>query len=126
MTDHRSEIDAKLAGTPDWRGEALSRMWGLLREADPDGVEELKWRKESNPGGVPTWSHNGLVCTGETYKDKVKLTFAKGASLPDPKRLFNASLDGGTRRAIDISEGETVDAEAFKALVKAAVSLNGR
>ena len=126
MTDDRREIDARLAAMVDWRGKTLSRMWGLLREADPDGVEELKWRKASNPGGVPTWSHNGLVCTGETYKDKVKLTFAKGASLPDPKTLFNASPGGGTRRAIDISEGETVDAEGFKALVRAAVSLNGR
>jgi hypothetical protein len=92
--------------------------------AEPGMTEERKWVKPSNPSGVPTWSHNGIVCTGETYKDKVKLTFAKGASLPDPARLFNASLDAGTRRAIDIHEGENVDARAFKALVKAAVAQN--
>jgi len=126
MPDDRSEIDARLAEMSDWRGKALSRMRGLIREADPEVVEELKWRKPSNPAGVPTWSHDGLLCTGETYKDKVKLTFAKGASLPDPKGLFNASLDAGTRRAIDIREGETVDADAFMALVRAAVGLNAK
>jgi hypothetical protein len=126
MPDDRSEIDARLAEMSDWRGKALSRMRGLIREADPEVVEELKWRKPSNPAGVPTWSHDGLLCTGETYKDKIKLTFAKGASLPDPKGLFNASLDAGTRRAIDIREGETVDADAFKALVRAAVGLNAK
>jgi hypothetical protein len=99
-------------------------MRRLIREADPDVVEELKWRKPSNPGGVPTWSHAGIICTGETYKDKVKLTFARGAALEDPKGLFNSSLDGNTRRAIDISEGEEVDGAAFKALVRDAVAVN--
>ena len=124
MPDDRSEIDAKLAAMDDWRGKALSRIRDLIRQADPDVVEELKWRKPSNPSGVPTWSHDGILCTGETYKDKVKLTFANGASLSDPKGLFNASLDAGTRRAIDIREGESVDADAFKALVRAAVTHN--
>ena len=109
----------------DWRSETLEKVRKLIHEADPEAVEERKWKKPSNPAGVPTWSHAGLICTGETYKDKVKLTFARGASLPDPARLFNSSLDGGTRRAIDIREGETVDPAAFKALVKAAVALNG-
>jgi hypothetical protein len=117
-------IDSKIAALGDWRGAALARMRGLIREADPAVVEELKWRKPSNPSGVPVWSHGGMICTGETYKDKIKLTFAKGASLPDPARLFNSSLEGGTRRAIDIREGEKVDEEAFKALVRAAVALN--
>jgi hypothetical protein len=109
----------------DWREETLARMRALILEADPDMVEERKWRKASNKmAGIPVWSHDGIVCTGETYKSVVKLTFARGASLPDPKRLFNASLDGGTRRAIDLGEGETVDGRAFKALVKAAVALN--
>lgn len=108
----------------DWRGDILAHVRKLILAADPDVVEELKWRKPSNPGGVPTWSHGGIVCTGETYKDKVKLTFAKGASLPDPAGLFNASLDGGTRRAIDIREGETVDDNAFMALVREAVAVN--
>jgi len=109
----------------DWRSETLEKVRKLIHEADPEAVEERKWKKPSNPAGVPTWSHAGIICTGETYKDKVKLTFAKGASLPDPARLFNSSLDGGTRRAIDIREGDTVDPAAFKALVKAAVALNG-
>ena len=126
MADDSSEIDAALAGMPDWRGQSMSRMRKLIREAAPDAVEELKWRKPSNPSGVPTWSDGGIICTGETYKDKIKFTLAKGASLPDPAKLFNASLDAGTRRAIDIREGETVDAEAFKALVRAAVKLNGK
>ena len=108
----------------DWRSDTLDRMRALIREADPDAVEEVKWRKPSNPSGVPAWSHGGLICTGETYRDKVKLTFAKGASLKDPFGLFNASLEAGTRRAIDIGEGEEVDAEAFKALVRGAVALN--
>jgi hypothetical protein len=108
----------------DWRSENLARMRKLILEAEPEMTEERKWVKASNPSGVPTWSHDGIVCTGETYKDKVKLTFAKGASLPDPERLFNASLDGGTRRAIDIHEGDKIDARAFKALVKAAVARN--
>ena len=118
----------KAKGTPlagDWREETLARMRALILEADPEMVEERKWKKPSNGMmGVPVWSHDGLVCTGETYKQVVKLTFAYGASLPDPSRLFNAGLDGGTRRAIDIREGETVNARAFKALVKAAVARN--
>jgi len=110
----------------DWRVETLARMRALIMEADPDMFEEQKWRKPSNNMmGVPVWSHDGIVCTGETYKQAVKLTFAHGASLPDPSRLFNASLEGGTRRAIDIAEGAKVDARAFKALVRAAVACNG-
>jgi hypothetical protein len=109
----------------DWRAETLDKVRGLIREADPNVVEERKWKKPSNPAGVPTWSDNGIICTGETYKDKVKLTFARGAALEDPSGLFNSSLEGGTRRAIDIREGETIDASAFKALVKAAVAANG-
>jgi hypothetical protein len=108
----------------DWRAETLSKMRKLIHEADPDIVEERKWVKPSNPAGVPTWSHAGIVCTGETYKDKVKLTFARGAALEDPKGLFNASLDGGTRRAIDIREGEIVDEAAFKGLIREAVAVN--
>jgi hypothetical protein len=108
----------------DWRGETLARMRKLIGEADPDIVETVKWRKPSNPDGVPGWEHDGIVCTGETYKAAVKLTFANGAALPDPHGVFNASLDGNLRRAIDIHEGETVDAAAFKALVRAAVRLN--
>ena len=114
---------AKLRG--DWREETLARMRALILEADPEMVEERKWKKPSNSmKGVPVWSHDGIVCTGEIYKKAVKLTFAHGASIADPSRLFNASLDGGTRRAIDIHEGETVNARAFKALIKAAVALN--
>jgi hypothetical protein len=116
-------IDARIKTLGDWRGEMLARLRALIREADAHVVEEVKWRKPSNPMGVPVWEHDGIICTGETYKDKVKLTFAKGASLVDPDGVFNASLDG-TRRAIDIGEGETLDAEAFKALVRAAVALN--
>lgn len=123
MTGSR-DIDAKLAELPDWRGRTLARMRALIRDGDPDVVEEVKWRKPSNPSGVPTWSHGGILCTGETYKDKVKLTFAQGASLKDPAGLFNASLDAGTRRAIDIREGEEVDSAAFKALIREAVALN--
>ena len=117
-------IDAKLATMGDWRGAALARVRRLIREADPDVVEELKWRKPSNPGGVPTWSHAGIICTGETYKDKVKLTFAPGAALDDPSGLFNASLDAGTRRAIDIREGDEIDGAAFRALIRGAVAVN--
>jgi hypothetical protein len=117
-------IDQKIAQLSDWRGTALARMRTLIREADPDVVEEVKWRKPSNPSGVPVWSHAGMVCTGETYKDKVKLTFAQGAALPDPADLFNASLVGGTRRAIDIRKGDAVDEKAFKELVRAAVATN--
>jgi len=112
-------IDMRIRDLGDWRGETLARMRGLILEAEPEAIEEWKWR------GVPVWSHNGIICTGETYKAVVKLTFAKGASLPDPKGLFNSSLEGNTRRAIDIHEGEKVDAKAFKALVKAAAELNG-
>ena len=108
----------------DWRSDTLDRIRAMIQEADPDAIEERKWKKPSNPAGVPTWSHGGIICTGETYKDKVKLTFARGAALPDPKKLFNASLDGGTRRAIDMSEGEMVDGEAFQELVRAAVAVN--
>ena len=119
------EIDARLAGMADWRGETLSRLRALIHAADPDTVEEIKWRKPSNANsGVPTWSHAGLICTGETYKDKIKLTFARGAVLDDPAGLFNASLDGGTRRAIDIREGDAVDETAFKALIREAVVAN--
>jgi len=110
---------------PDWRGETLRRLRTLIKEADPDVVEESKWVKASNPGGVPTWSHDGIVCTGETYKKVVKLTFARGASLKDPARLFNSGLDGNVRRAIDFHEGEDLDESAFKALVRQAVALNG-
>jgi hypothetical protein len=110
----------------DWREETLARMRALIFEADPEISEERKWIKPSNPAGVPTFSHNGIVCTGETYKDKVKLTFAKGASIPDPSALFNSSLEGNTRRAIDIHEGEKIDADAFKALVMAAVAKNSK
>jgi hypothetical protein len=111
-------IDERIAELGDWRGKTLSRMRQLIREADPDVVEEWKWM------GTPVWSHDGIICTGESYKSVVKLTFAKGASLNDPARLFNSSLDGNVRRAIDIREGEEVDAGAFKALVRAAVALN--
>ncbi|MFO1408514.1 MAG: DUF1801 domain-containing protein [Steroidobacteraceae bacterium] len=112
------------AGTPDWRGEVLAHVRALMLQADPGIVEERKWKKPSNPAGVPVWSRNGIVCTGETYKTCVKLTFAKGASLKDPARLFNASLDGNARRAIDIREGDRIDDEALTALVRAAVRLN--
>jgi hypothetical protein len=108
----------------DWRTETLDRVRSLIHEADPDASEEAKWVKPSNPGGVPTWSHDGVICTGEIYKDKVKLTFFNGASLDDPSRLFNASLDAGTRRAIDIGEGAELDEQAFKALVRDAAAFN--
>lgn len=108
----------------DWRAATLARIRALIEEAAPNAVEERKWKKPSNPKGVPTWSHDGILCTGETYKDKVKLTFARGASLKDPSKLFNASLDAGTRRTIDIREGDKLDERAFKALIKEAVALN--
>lgn len=111
-------IDEKIASLVDWRGATLGRMRALIREADPDVVEEVKWR------GVPVWSHGGIICTGETYKSVVKLTFLKGASLADPAGLFNSSLEGNARRAIDIREGEEIDADAFKALIRDAVALN--
>ena len=119
------DVDAKIAELADWRGETLSRIRKLIREADPAVTEAIKWRKPSNPSGVPVWEHDVLICTGETYKDKVKLTFAKGASIDDPSKLFNSSLDGGTRRAIDLREGDTIDGEAFKNLFRGAVTLNG-
>lgn len=119
------DVDAKIAELADWRGETLSRIRKLIREADPAVTEAIKWRKPSNPSGVPVWEHDGLICTGETYKAKVKLTFAKGASIDDPSKLFNSSLDGGTRRAIDLREGDTIDGEAFKNLFRGAVTLNG-
>jgi hypothetical protein len=129
--DVRAPATAKNAkstsgGQRDWRDETLERMRALILEADPEMSEEQKWKKPSNGmKGVPVWSHDGIVCTGETYTKTVKLTFARGADIPDPSGLFNSSLDGNTRRAIDIREGETVDARAFKALVKAAVARNG-
>ena len=116
-------IDARIEELGDWRGETLARVRALISEADPDVVEEFKWAKASSPG-TPVWEHDGIICTGETYRDKVKLTFAKGASLEDPAGLFNSSLDGNVRRAIDIHEGEEVDEQALKALVQAAVDLN--
>ena len=116
-------IDKRIAELGDWRGEALSRMRNLIKEADPDVVEEWKWVKAGLPG-TPVWLHDGIICTGESYKSIVKLTFAKGASLKDQAKLFNSSLDGNVRRAIDIHEGEEVDAGAFKALIRAAVALN--
>src|SRR5438094_4593062 len=117
-------IDRKIASLGDWRGTTLALLRRLIKEADPDATEAVKWRKPSNPAGVPVWEHAGMICTGEAYKDKVKLTFARGASLDDPKRLFNSSLDGGTRRAIDVREGEDIDATAFKALIRGAVAAN--
>jgi hypothetical protein len=111
-------IDARIKGLNDWRGQTLARVRSLIKEAAPEAVEEWKWR------GVPVWSHGGILCTGETYKTAVKLTFAKGAALEDPKGLFNSSLEGNTRRAIDIHEGETIDDEALKALIRAAAALN--
>ena len=117
-------IDAKIAAFGDWRGEVLARIRALIREADPEVVETVKWRKPSNPSGVPVWEHAGILCTGEVYKGYVKLTFAQGAALEDPAGLFNAGFGGGTRRAIDIREGETVDEDAFKALVREAVAKN--
>ncbi|MFG1206071.1 DUF1801 domain-containing protein [Xanthobacter flavus] len=119
-----ARIDAKIAGLKDWRGAVLARVRALIHEADPQVTEAMKWVKPTNPSGVPTWEHAGVLCTGEVYKTYVKLTFAQGAALDDPSGLFNASLGGGTRRAIDIHEGEDVEAGAFKALIQAAVALN--
>jgi len=113
-----SQIDARIAGLTDWRGAALAKVRAIIREADPEVVEEWKWR------GVPVWEHDGIICTGETYKAVVKLTFAKGASLDDPAKLFNSSLDGNTRRAIDFHEGDKINTKALKALIRAAVALN--
>lgn len=118
-------IDAHINERSDWRGEMLARVRMLIKQADPEVVEEVKWRKPSNSMlGVPVWSHAGIICTGETYKNAVKMTFAKGASLPDPSGLFNSSLEGNTRRAIDIHEGDKIDEKALKALIRAAVALN--
>lgn len=117
-TSASEQIDAKIQALGDWRGQTLARIRMLIKQADPDVVEEVKWR------GVPVWSHDGIVCTGETYKAAVKMTFAKGASLDDPAGLFNASLDGNTRRAIDVHEGDKLDEKALKALIRAAVALN--
>lgn len=117
-------IDAKIADLGDWRGDTLARVRALIRAADRDVVEEVKWRKPSNPDGVPCWSAHGLICTGETYRDKVKLTFAKGAALDDPSKIFNASFDAGTRRAVDLREGDAIDSEAFQALVRGAIAIN--
>ncbi len=124
MSESASEqIDQRIRELGGWRGDTLARVRALIKEADPDVVEEWKWAKATNPG-VPVWSHDGIVCTGESYKDKVKLTFAKGASLDDRSGLFNSSLEGNVRRAIDIREGDDLDEQAFKALVRAAVDLN--
>jgi hypothetical protein len=116
-------IEARITELDDWRGEMLSRLRGLIKEADPEVVEEWKWKKATNPG-VPVWSHDGIICTGETYKSVVKMTFAKGASLEDPAGLFNSSLEGNVRRAIDFHEGDKVDEKALKALIRSAVALN--
>lgn len=117
-------IDAMFSALGDWRGAALSKLRGLIKQADPEVVEELKWRKPTNPAGVPVWSDGGMICTGEVYRDHVKLTFAKGASLRDPQGLFNTSLDGKVRRAIDLHENDRIAGAAFKALVREAVALN--
>jgi hypothetical protein len=118
------EIDAQIEDLGDWRGETLAQVREVIKRAEPDVVEELKWRKPKSPGGVPVWSVDGIICTGETYKDKVKLTFAKGASLDDPSGLFNSSLEGNTRRAIDIFEGDEIDEKALADLISAAAALN--
>ena len=118
-------IDVSIKVLNDWRGETLARIRNLIKQADPEMIEERKWRKPSNPAGVPVWSHAGIfVCTGETYKNVVKMTFAKGAALPDPSGLFNSSLEGNTRRAIDFHEGDKIDEKALQALIRAAVALN--
>ena len=119
-----SRTAATTSESHDWRSEVIARVRALIRQADPDAVEELKWKKPSNPAGVPAWSHHGLICTGETYRNHVKVTFAKGAALEDRSGLFNSSLEGSARRAIDIRAGDEIDAEAFRALVRAAVALN--
>lgn len=124
MMTYSDSIDAKIVSLGDWRGETLTRIRKLIHEADPQVVEDMKWAKPSNPSGVPTWSHDGIICTGEAYKKTVKLTFANGALLEDPGGLFNSSLGGNTRRAINIHEGQEVDAQPFKALIRAAVDFN--
>lgn len=118
------EIDAKIKQLDDWRGKLLARIRKLIKQADPEIIEDVKWRKPTNPHGVPVWSQDGIICTGETYKDKVKITFMNGAVLDDPTDLFNASLGGNTRRAIDIHDGDRIDETAFKRLIAAAVALN--
>jgi hypothetical protein len=117
-------IEAMFKELGDWRGKTLLRLRSLIHQADPEVVEELKWKKPSNPRGVPVWSHDGMICTGETYKDHVKLTFAKGAQIKDTKKLFNSGLDGNARRAIDFREGDKVNEDSFKALIREAVALN--
>jgi hypothetical protein len=124
MTEASEEIDRKIAGIGDWRGTMLGDLRSVIRSADPDIVEEIKWRKPSNPSGVPVWSLDGMICTGEVYKSAVKLTFANGASLDDPAKLFNASLAGGTRRAIDFAEGDKIDEGALATLVREAIAFN--
>jgi hypothetical protein len=119
-----ASIDEKIQEIGGWRGEMLACLRALIRQADPEVVEECKWKKPSNPRGVPVWSHNGILCTGETYKTAVKLTFAKGAALDDPEGLFNASLEGNARRAIDFHEGDKINEKAFKSLIRAAVAAN--
>jgi len=123
MKSPSQQIDARIKELDDWRGKTLARIRALIKQADPEIVEEWKWKKASSPG-TPVWSHSGIVCTGETYKNVVKMTFARGAALKDPSGLFNSSLEGNVRRAIDIHEGDKVDAKALKALVRAAVALN--
>lgn len=118
------KIDRHIAELADWRGTTLSKLRAFILKADPGTVETVKWAKQSNPNGIPVWENAGIICTGETYKDKVKLTFAKGASTPDPSGLFNSSLDGNTRRAIDFFEGDQVDEKAFLALIRAAIAVN--
>src|SRR4051812_48169242 len=120
-TKNGSKEDAK---EEDWRANTLARIRKLIQQADPEVIEEVKWKKPSNPAGVPVWSHEGIICTGETYKNAVKMTFLKGAALPDPKGLFNSSLEGNSRRAIDFHEGDKIDEKALKALIRAAVALN--
>jgi hypothetical protein len=122
--DGSTLVEAKIAELDDWRGSLLKRFRGLIQDADPEVIEEVKWRKPANPSGVPVWSDHGMICTGETYKDKVKLTFARGAALDDPSGLFNSSLEGNVRRAIDIHEGDKINESALKSLIRAAVALN--
>jgi hypothetical protein len=124
VSKHKTASKQAASPSPDWRTTVLARVRKLMQEADPHIVEERKWKKPSNPAGVPVWSRDGIICTGETYKDKVKLTFARGAALADPSGLFNAGLEGNVRRAIDIREGDRIDDKALKALVRAAIALN--
>lgn len=122
--DASAEIDAIIVALGDWRGAALARLRAVIRSAGPEVAEAIKWRKPSSPAGVPTWSHAGLICTGETYRDKVKLTFGNGAALDDPAGLFNSSLDGNTRRAIDVREGDPIDEPALRTLIQSAIESN--